>query len=188
MSNYVADTDQMWIALPEAPLQGAELAAWLKEVEQELPYPDPAVASTYLGFLREVAAARQDEDVTKRLFFLPGSEMAPVMLELFEYAQDKDVDEAAALAALITVDKNERGPHVSDTVDLADGRVIHRSVAAVPIPDTEDEADVAVCAFHALRIGEVDVVTRTWVGESVTLLAEVVPAVEDLLASLRLVS
>ncbi|WP_194949773.1 hypothetical protein [Actinomyces trachealis] len=187
MSSYVADTDQSWIVLPDAPLQEAERTAWLKEVEQELPYPDPDVASTYMSFLREVVSARQDEDVTKRLFFLPSSQMAPVMLELFEYAQDKDLDEATALAGLITVDKNERGPHVSEAVELVDGRVVYRSVAAIPIPDTEDEADVAVCAFHAVRVGDVDVVTRTWVGESVTLLAEVIVAVEALLGSLRVV-
>lgn len=187
MSSYVADTGQSWIALPEVPLQGPECAAWLKEVEQELPYPDPAVVSTYMGFLRELVTARQDEEVTKRLLFLPASEVAPVMLELFEYAPDAEVDEAAALTLLITVGRNERGPHVSDAVDLPYGRVVHRSVAAVPLPVAAGEADMVVCAFHAIRIGEVDVVTRTWVGDSVTLLAEVIPAVEHLLASLELV-
>lgn len=187
MSRYLAETDRSWIALPERPLQGAELETWLQGVAQELPYQDPAAASRYMDLLREVVAAEQDEDVTKRLFFLPGSELAPVMLEFFECAQEAGVEEAVALASLITVGKNERGPHVSDTVELSDGRVIHRAVAAVPLPVTAREADMAVCAFHAIRIGEVDVVTRTWVGDSVTLLAEVIPAVEDLLASLELV-
>lgn len=183
MSHYTAHTNHMWITLPKEPLGPEELETWLKEVEQELPYPDADLAAAYLEMLSVAAGSAQNEDATMRLFFLPGTELAPVMLEMFEFEQDSEEDEATTLSQLITVGKNERGPHVSDTVSLPDGRVVHRSVGAIPMPTAEGEAEMVLCVFHSLRVEGADLVTRTWVGDSIALMAEVIPAVEELLAS-----
>lgn len=180
MTTFQMDLADRWLVVP---LGDADAVAhWPADLEREPRYEDPDDVEHLLDAARRVAEIPADDTLAVRLLYLPDPPFHPVFTDLHELVAEGEADER--LPALITVEPASRGPHVSDTVELADGAIAHRSVAAFPGERGENGADAIFTAFHALRRGGRDLVARTAVGPDALDLVEAVPAVEALLSTL----
>ena len=180
MTTFQMDLADRWLVVP---LDDADAVAhWPADLEREPRYEDPDDVEHLLDAARRVAEIPADDTLAVRLLYLPDPPFHPVFTDLHELVAEGEADER--LPALITVEPARRGPHVSDTVELADGATAHRSVAAFPGERGESGADAIFTAFHALRRGGRDLVARTAVGPDALDLVEAVPAVEALLSTL----
>lgn len=183
MTTFQMDLADRWLVVP---FDDADAVAhWPADLEREPRYEDPDDVERLLDAARRVAGIPADDTLAVRLLYLPDPPFHPVFTDLHELVAEGEADER--LPALITVEPARRGPHVSDTVELADGATAHRSVAAFPgerSESGESGVDAIFTAFHALRRGGRDLVARTAVGPDALDLVEAVPAVEALLSTL----
>lgn len=186
MTTFQMDLADRWLVVP---LGDADAVAhWPADLGREPRYEDPDDVERLLDAARRVAGIPADDTLAVRLLYLPDPPFHPVFTDLHELVAEGEADER--LPALITVEPARRGPHVSDTVEFADGATAHRSVAAFPGERSESGesgesgADAIFTAFHALRRGGRDLVARTAVGPDALNLVEAVPAVEALLSTL----
>ena len=180
MTTFQMDLADRWLVVP---LGDADAVAhWPADLGREPRYEDSDDVEHLLDAARRVAEIPADDTLAVRLLYLPDPPFHPVFTDLHELVAEGEADER--LPALITVEPARRGPHVSDTVELADGATAHRSVAAFPGERGENGADAIFTAFHALRRGGRDLVARTAVGPDALDLVEAVPAVEALLSTL----
>ena len=180
MTTFQMDLADRWLVVPFGDADAG--ADWPADLGRELRYEDPDDVEHLLDAARRVAEIPADDTLAVRLLYLPDPPFHPVFTDLHELVAEGEADER--LPALITVEPARRGPHVSDTVELADGATAHRSVAAFPGERGESGADAIFTAFHALRRGGRDLVARTAVGPDALNLVEAVPAVEALLSTL----
>ncbi|SPT52949.1 Uncharacterised protein [Actinomyces bovis] len=181
---YVMQLGADWLQLPTPALAAdpASMASWLSAECSDLVYTEAKDLAGFRDIAASAAQAPRDPDAVTRLLFVPLLRLVPVVLDLLEF--EAEGEESETLPSLILVGKNERGPHVYDTVQAEGGRTIYRAVGAMKTADTEVDGSLPLFAMHAMRLGPVDLVTRTWVGDSFDSLAEVIPAVEDLLTTI----
>ena len=180
MTTFQMDLADRWLVVPLG--DDDAVAHWLADLGREPRYEDSDDVERLLDAARRVVGIPADDTLAVRLLYLPDPPFHPVFTDLHELVAEGEADER--LPALITVEPARRGPHVSDTVELADGATAHRSVAAFPGERDENGADAIFTAFHALRRGGRDLVARTAVGPDALDLVEAVPAVEALLSTL----
>ena len=180
MTTFQMDLADRWLVVPFGDADA--VAHWPADLGREPRYEEPDDVEHLLDAARRVAEIPADDTLAVRLLYLPDPPFHPVFTDLHDLVAEGDADER--LPALITVEPARRGPHVSDTVELADGATAHRSVAAFPGERGESGADAIFTAFHALRRGGRDLVARTAVGPDALDLVEAVPAVEALLSTL----
>lgn len=181
---YVMQLGADWIQLPapELCLDPTALESWLDTECSDLVYTEAEDLARFREIAAGAARAPRAPDAVTRLLFVPLLRLTPVVTDLLE--TEAQGDEAEVVPGRILVGRNERGPHVYDTVETASGRTVYRSVGAMRTADTQEDGSLPLFVLHSMRLGPVDLLTRTWVGDSFDSLAEVIPAVEDLLSSI----